>query len=51
VKDAFIRVVSLRDWRDVLDRWYADDGPGIWPSPTAVDEVNESADMLSCEAG
>jgi nifR3 family TIM-barrel protein len=50
VKDAFIRTSSLRDWRDVLDRFYSEDGPGIWPSPTAVDEVNESPEMQSCEA-
>jgi nifR3 family TIM-barrel protein len=43
VKEAFIRVSSLRDWKSVLDRWYALDEPGVWPSPTAVDEVN------SCE--
>src|SRR3954469_9494010 len=50
VKDAFIRVSSMRDWSAVLDQFYLDDGPGIWPSPTAVDEVNASADMQTCEA-
>jgi len=50
VKNAFIRVSSMRDWIAVLDEFYLDDGPGIWPSPTAVDEVNASAEMQSCEA-
>ena len=50
VKRAFIEVRSLRDWTDVLDRYYVSDGPGSWPSPRAADEVNEGADELqSCE--
>jgi nifR3 family TIM-barrel protein len=49
VKAGFIAVTSLRDWQAVLDRWYVDDGPGIWPAADAVDEVNESADMQTCE--
>ncbi len=47
VKTAFINIRSLRDWTAVLDRYYAIDAPGIWPAPTAVDEVN--ADAQSCE--
>ena len=45
VKSQFINVKSLRDWNDVLARWYANDGPGVWPEPTAADEVNDT-----CEA-
>lgn len=44
VKSQFINVRSLRDWSNVLATWYASDGPGVWPDPTAADEVNESAD-------
>jgi tRNA-dihydrouridine synthase len=51
VKNAFIAVHSLRDWTNVLDRWYATDGPGVWPAPDAADEVNAGADLQSCEAG
>jgi tRNA-dihydrouridine synthase len=51
VKNAFIAVHSLRDWTNVLDRWYAIDGPGVWPAPDAADEVNAGADLQSCEAG
>ena len=40
VKAEFIAVHSLRDWTAVLDRWYADDAPGVWPAANAVDEVN-----------
>jgi tRNA-dihydrouridine synthase len=47
VKRDFIEVHSLRDWTAVLDRWYGADGPGVWPSPTAANEVN--ADEQSCE--
>jgi nifR3 family TIM-barrel protein len=44
VKTAFISVASLRDWKAVLDRWYAADGAGVWPNQTAADEVNEMAE-------
>jgi nifR3 family TIM-barrel protein len=40
VKMAFIEVVSLRQWSMVLDRWYGEDGPGVWPADSAADEVN-----------
>jgi tRNA-dihydrouridine synthase B len=52
VKRDFIAVHSLRDWTAVLDRWYADaDTPGVWPAPTAADEVNAAADVQACEVG
>jgi tRNA-dihydrouridine synthase len=44
VKSEFISVRSLRDWTNVLDKWYANDSPGVWPDPKAADEVNEGAD-------
>jgi tRNA-dihydrouridine synthase len=50
VKADFINVQSLRDWTAVLDRWYATDGPGVWPAPNAVDLVNHSPDLQTCEA-
>jgi len=46
VKRDFIETRSLRDWTNALERWYATDGPGVWPSATAADEVNDA----SCEA-
>ena len=49
VKNQFIAVHSLRDWTDVLERWYCTDGPGVWPDPKAADEVNAGADLQSCE--
>ena len=51
VKQDFINVASLRDWRGVLDRWYGSDGPGVWPAADAADEVNGGADLQSCEVG
>ncbi len=45
VKAAFIQTRGLREWNAVLDTHYAVDGPGVWPAPDAVDEVNaDSAD-------
>lgn len=48
VKAEFINVQSLRDWSNVLDRWYMQEGPGVWPNPRAADEVN-SSELQSCE--
>src|SRR5688572_29523674 len=52
VKGDFIAVQSLRDWTNVLEKWYSIDGPGVWPDPKAADEVNAGvgADLQSCEA-
>ncbi len=50
VKKEFIAVHSLRDWTNVLNQWYGQDGPGIWPDPTAADEVN-GGELQSCEIG
>jgi len=47
VKSAFIEVHSLRDWTNVLDRFYSSDGPGTWSAQNAVDEVNQQDQ--SCE--
>jgi tRNA-dihydrouridine synthase B len=52
VKRDFIAVHSLRDWTNVLEQWYAGDGPGVWPDASAADEVNAAAwDVQSCEVG
>jgi tRNA-dihydrouridine synthase B len=32
VRDAFVAVTRPNDWRLVLDRWYADDLPGVLPT-------------------
>ena len=50
VKAAFIAVKSLRDWKAVLDQFYNSDMPGVWPQPGAADEVNNSKELMSCEA-
>jgi nifR3 family TIM-barrel protein len=47
VKAAFIEIRSLREWEGVLERYYSDDRPGVWPAPGAADEVNET----TCDAG
>jgi tRNA-dihydrouridine synthase B len=46
VKAEFINVRSLRDWNNVLEKWYRHDAPGVWPDARAADEVNETADVL-----
>jgi nifR3 family TIM-barrel protein len=51
VKKDFIAVHSLRDWSTVLSRWYATNGPGVWPDAKAADQVNAAADVQSCEVG
>ena len=48
VKSEFINIRSLRDWTNVLEKWYCADGAGVWPEPTAADEVNDGAET-SCE--
>ncbi len=50
VKKEFIEIQSLRDWRSVVARWYSIEGPGVMPSATAADEVNDR-ETASCEAG
>jgi tRNA-dihydrouridine synthase B len=47
VKGDFISVHSLRDWQQVLDRWYLHDGPGVMPPANAADEVNSTQDFTS----
>ena len=51
VKADFVAVHSLRDWNAVLDKWYADDVPGVWPDPRAADEVNEAEPSQACGVG
>jgi len=48
VKDQFIAVQSLRDWTNVLEQWYREDGPGVWPDSKAADEVNEPLEQQAC---
>jgi tRNA-dihydrouridine synthase B len=48
VKDDFIAVKSLRDWQAVLDKWYVNDAPGVWPDPRAADEVNDGQAPEEC---
>lgn len=48
VKSAFIDIRSLREWDGVLDRFYANDAPGVWPADDAVDEVNSDPAMQTC---
>ena len=37
VRDAFVAVAAGSDWRAVLERWYAEDLPGVEPSPPTDD--------------
>ena len=49
VKSAFIEIKSLRAWDEVLNRYYAIEGPGIWPADDAADLVNGDSSMKNCE--
>lgn len=49
VKKEFIGVHSLRDWTNVLNKFYSAGGPGVWPSADAADEVN-GGDLQGCDA-
>lgn len=40
VKAEFIGTSSLRTWQEVLEKWYSQDGPGVWPDPKSADLVN-----------
>ena len=37
VREAFIAVKEPEDWQGVLEKWYAEDLPGVWPA--TVDET------------
>jgi nifR3 family TIM-barrel protein len=37
VREAFIAVMEPQDWQGALQKWYADDLPGVWPA--TVDET------------
>lgn len=37
VREVFVAVKEPDDWRAVLEKWYAEDLPGVWP--TTVDET------------
>jgi len=37
VREAFIAVMEPQDWQGVLEKWYAEDLPGVWPA--TVDET------------
>jgi nifR3 family TIM-barrel protein len=44
VREDFARVKQPGGWRQVLERWYADDGPGVHP---AVEEPNPLASAVA----
>jgi tRNA-dihydrouridine synthase B len=54
VKTQFIATSSLRDWSAVLEKWYAADGPGVWPAADAANEVKGGSagldQLQSCES-
>jgi tRNA-dihydrouridine synthase len=47
VKTDFINVRSLREWNNVLAKWYSADRPGAWPDPRAADEVNDALEACA----
>lgn len=44
VREAFARAKNRADWMQVLDRWYSDDGPGVY----ADGRAHKAQGSLSC---
>ncbi len=42
VRDAFVKIRSRHDWDAVLDRWYAEDLPGVTPAGAIAEQTCES---------
>jgi nifR3 family TIM-barrel protein len=41
VREQFVRVKNFEEWNSVLDRWYHDDAPGIYPSRALYEQEQE----------
>ena len=41
VREQFVRVKNFDEWRAVLDRWYSQDGPGVYPSRVLYEAEQE----------
>jgi tRNA-dihydrouridine synthase B len=41
VREQFVRVKSFDEWKGVLDRWYCDDAPGVYPSRSLYEQEQE----------
>lgn len=41
VRDDFVRVKDFDAWRAVLDRWYSEDAPGVYPSRSLYEQEQE----------
>lgn len=48
VRPAFTRIRSAADWQGVLDDWYLEDLPGVYP-PREIHGIKESGCADSCE--
>jgi tRNA-dihydrouridine synthase len=45
VRPGFARIRSHEEWKAVLDRWYTEDGPGVYPSIHTVQDQTEGCDI------
>lgn len=41
VREQFVRVKNFDEWKGVLDRWYAEDLPGVYPSRSLYEQEQE----------
>jgi hypothetical protein len=41
VREQFARVKNFDEWRGVLDRWYTEDLPGVYPSRSLYEQEQE----------
>jgi tRNA-dihydrouridine synthase B len=50
VRPSFARIRSAAEWRSVLDHWYSQDGPGVYPSANLQQEATEDCGV-DCGVG
>ena len=41
VREQFVRVKNFDEWNTVLDRWYAEDQPGVYPNRSLYEQEQE----------
>jgi nifR3 family TIM-barrel protein len=41
VRNQFVRVKNFDEWRAVLDQWYSNDAPGVYPSRSLYEQEQE----------
>lgn len=45
VRTSFTRIRNYSEWQSALERWYSEDGPGVYPSVHAAVDQSEECDI------